>query len=143
MTYVDWSKIKDVDYSIEYKTFNELKDDDTIYEIDFKELTLIPLVIEDYKKEKRSYGIHDLNRFEVLFKIKDEKYSITRVSNGNQYISKVNINYEERFLTTDKRIGEEIIDLLRARNSYQWSVFSNIFGHPLSGKFEPRHTILK
>ena len=143
MTYVNWDKIQDVDHSLEYKTFNDLQDGDEIYEVDFKELKLIPLIIENYRKDKASYGIHDLNRFEAIFSIKDEKNSITRAYNGNQYFAKFHINYQDRFLTTDKRIGEEIINLLRARNSYQWNEFSNIFGHPLSGKYEPRHIVLR
>ena len=143
MAFVDWSEIKDIDYSKPYKTFNDLETNDEIYEINFKELTLIPVNIEIVEKKKSSYGIHDLNRYEVLFKIIDEQYSITRVNDGNQYLSIAHINYKERFFCTDKRIGEVILDILRHRNSYQWSCFSNIFGNPLAGKFEPAHIKLR
>lgn len=139
MAYVDWSEIKPVDYSRPYKTFNDLETNDEIYEIDFRNLKIIPIKIEIVEKSKSSYGIYDLNRQEVLFNIIGEKYSITKVNDGNQYLSKIHINYTERFLCTDKRIGEVILDILRHRNSYQWGCFSNIFGNPLEGKFEPRN----
>lgn len=137
--FVDYTQIPDVDYSRVYKTFNDLETNDEIYEIDFIELKLIPIKIEIIEKKKSSYGIHDLNRYEVLFNIIDEKNIITRVYDGNQYLSKVNINYKDRFLCTDKRIGEVVIDILRGRNNYQWICFLNIFGNPLEGKFEPAH----
>jgi len=137
--FVDYTQIPDVDYSKLYKTFNDLETNDEIYEIDFIELKLIPIKVEIVEKKRSSYRIHDLNRYEVLFNIIDEKNSITRVNDGNQYLSIANINYKERFFCTDKRIGEVVLDILRHRNSYQWSCFSNIFGNPLAGKFEPAH----
>ena len=141
--FVDYTQIPDVDYSKLYKTFNDLETNDEIYEIDFIELKLIPIKVEIVEKKRSSYRIHDLNRYEVLFNIIDEKNSITRVNDGNQYLSIANINYKERFFCTDKRIGEVVLDILRHRNSYQWSCFSNIFGNPLAGKFEPAHIKLK
>lgn len=143
MAFIDWSEVEDIDYSRPYKTFNDLKTNDEIYEINFKELTLIPVNIEIVEKKKSSYNIHDLNRQEVLFNIIGEQYDIARVYDGNQYLSSVHINYKERFFCTDKRIGEVILDILRHRNSYQWSCFSNIFGNPLDGKFEPAHIVLR
>ena len=139
MTFVDWSEIEDIDYSIPYKTFNDLETNDEIYEIDLMELKLIPIKVEIVEKKKSSYGIHDLNRQEVLFNIINEKNSITRVSNGNQFLSMVSINYKDRFLCTDKRIGDVIIDILRHRNNYQWACFEEIFGHPFAGRYEPVH----
>ena len=137
MAYVDWSQIKDTDYSTPYKTFNDLETNDEIYEIDFKELKLIPVNVEIIEKKKSSYGSHDLNRYEVLFNIIGEQYSITRVNDGNQYLSIAHINYKERFFCTDKRIGEVILDILRHRNSYQWKCLTGIFGNPL-GKYAER-----
>ena len=139
MAFVDWSEIEDIDYSIPYKTFNDLETNDEIYEIDFMELKLIPIKVEIVEKKKSSYGIHDLNRYEVLFNIIDEKNSITKVSDGNQYLSIAHINYKDRFLCTDKRIGDVIIDILRHRNNYQWACFEEIFGHPFAGRYEPAH----
>ena len=136
MAYIDWSQIKTVDYSRPYKTFNDLETNDEIYEIDFRNLKIIPIKVEIVEKKKSSYGSYDLNRQEVLFNIINEQYSITRVDDGNQYLSKVHINYHERFLCTDKRIGDVIIDILRNRNSYQWACFEEIFGHPFRGNFE-------
>ena len=139
MAFVDWSEIEDIDYSTPYKTFNDLETNDEIYEIDLKLLKIIPIKVEIVERKKSSYGIHDLNRYEVLFNIIGEKYSITRVSNGNQFLSMVSINYKDRFLCTDKRIGDVIIDILRHRNSYQWACFEEIFGHPFAGRYEPAH----
>lgn len=137
MAFVDWSQIKDTDYSTPYKTFNDLETNDEIYEIDFKELKLIPVNIEIIEKKKSSYGSHDLNRYEVLFSIIGEKNSITRVSDGNQYLSDVHINYAERFFCTDTRIGQMILSILNRRNSYQWKCLTGIFGNPL-GKYAER-----
>ena len=137
--FVDYTQIPDVDYSKIYKTFNDLETNDEIYEIDFKKLKLIPIKVEIVEKKKSSYGIHDLNRYEVLFNIINEKNSITRVYDGNQYLSKVNINYKDRFLCTDNRIGEVVIDILKSRNNYQWTCFSSIFDNPLTSRFEPAH----
>ena len=139
MAFVDWSEIEDIDYSKPYKTFNDLETNDEIYEIDFMELKLIPIKVEIVEKKKSSYGIHDLNRYEVLFNIIDEKNSITKVSDGNQYLSIAHINYKDRFLCTDKRIGDVIIDILRHRNNYQWACFEEIFGYPFAGRYEPAH----
>ena len=139
MAFVDWSEIEDIDYSKPSKTFNVLETNYEIYEIDFMELELIPITVEIVEKKKSSYGIHDLNRYEVLFNIIGEKYSITRVNNVNQFLSMVSINYKDRFLCTDKRIGDVITDILRHRNNYQWACFEEIFGHPFAGRYEPAH----
>ena len=138
MAFVDWNEIEDTDYSTPYKTFVDLNTNDEIYEIDFKELRLIPIKVEIVEKNKSSYN-HALNRQEVLFNIINEKNSITKVYNGNQYLSKVYINYNERFLCTDSRIGEVILDILKSRNDHQWACFEKIFGYPFTGKYEPAH----
>lgn len=138
MAFVDWNEIKDTDYSTPYKTFVDLNTNDEIYEIDFKELRLIPIKVEIVEKNKSSYN-HALNRQEVLFNIINEKNSITKVYDGNQYLSKVYINCYERFLCTDSRIGEVILDIFKSRNDYQWACFEKIFGYPFTGKYEPAH----
>ncbi len=140
MTYVDWSSIKEIDYSKPYKTFIDLKDGDAIFLIDFKKLELKTLYIENISiKENNAYKVN--NRFEVSFVIPGIEYVC--ISDGNRYLDKVNINYKDEYLTTDKRIGETILSLLRSRNSYQWECLTEIFGNPLAGKYEPRHIVLR
>ena len=129
MAYVDWSQVKEVDCSKPYKTFLDLKDGDAIFLIDFKELELKTLYIENIStKENNAYKIN--NRFEVSFVIPGIEY--VRISDGNKYLDKVHINYKYEYLTTDERIGQTIIDLLRSRNSYQWNCLTGIFGNPIN-----------
>ena len=127
MAYVDWNQVKEVDCSKPYKTFLDLKDGDAIFLIDFKNLELKTLYIENIStKENNSYKIN--NRFEVSFVIPGIEYVC--ISDGNRYLDRVHINYKDEYLTTDERIGQTIIDLLRSRNSYQWNCLTDIFGNP-------------
>lgn len=136
MAFVDWSSVKEIDYSKPYKTFIDLKDGDAIFLIDFKKLELKTLYIENIStKENNAYKVN--NRIEVSFVIPDVNY--IRISDGNKYLDRVHINYKDEYLTTDERIGETILSLLRSRNEYQWGCLTGIFGNQLSGKFEPAH----
>ena len=128
MAYVDWSSVKEIDCSKPYKTFIDLKDGDAIFLIDFKKLELKTLYIENVStKENNTYKIN--NRFEVSFKIPEIDY--VRISDGNKYLDRVHINYYDQYLTTDERIGETILSLLRTRNKYQWGCLTEIFGNPM------------
>lgn len=125
MAFVDWSQIKEVDCSKPYKTFLDLKNRDQIFLINFKELSIRNVPVENVSiKENNDYKI--LNRFEVSFLIPGVDKVI--ISDGNCYITKVKINYKDEYIATDNRIAEVIIDLLRSRNSYQWDCLHNIFG---------------
>jgi len=127
MAFVDWSQIKEIDCSKPYKTFLDLKDGDAIFLIDFKNLELKTLYIENIStKENNAYKVN--NRFEVSFVIPSIEYVC--ISDGNRYLDRVHINYKDEYLTTDERIGQTIIDLLRSRNSYQWNCLTDIFGNP-------------
>lgn len=136
MAFVDWSQVKEVDCSKPYKTFLDLKDGDAIFLIDFKNLELKTLYIENIStKENNAYKVN--NRFEVSFVIPGIEYVC--ISDGNRYLDRVHINYKDEYFTTDERIGEMILSLLRSRNEYQWDCLTGIFGNQLSGKFEPAH----
>ena len=136
MAFVDWSSVKEIDCSKPYKTFIDLKDGDAIFLIDFKKLELKTLHIENISiKENNAYKVN--NRIEVSFVIPGVNY--IRISDGNKYLDRVHINYKDEYLTTDERIGETILSLLRSRNEYQWGCLTGIFGNQLSGKFEPAH----
>ena len=127
MAYVDWGQVKEVDCSKPYKTFLDLKGGDAIFLIDFKNLELKTLYIENIStKENNAYKVN--NRFEVSFVIPGIEYVC--ISDGNKYLDRVHINYKDEYLTTDERIGQTIIDLLRSRNSYQWNCLTDIFGNP-------------
>ena len=127
MAYIDWSMVDEVDCSEPYKTFNDLKDKDKIYLIDFKNLTIKEFIIKNpVKKENNSYKI--LNRFKVTFEIPGIEH-IT-IDNGNLYLDRVFINFEESYITTDKRLAESVINILRLRNTYQWECLTGIFGNP-------------
>ena len=128
MAFVDWSSVKEIDCSKPYKTFLDLKDDDVVFLIDFKNLELKPLYIENVStKENNAYKIN--NRFEVSFVIPSIEYVC--ISDGNKYLDRVHINYKDEYLTTDERIGETILSLLISRNEYQWGCLTGIFGNPI------------
>ena len=136
MAFVDWSQIKEIDCSKPYKTFIDLKDGDAIFLIDFKKLELKTLYVENIStKENNAYKVN--NRIEVSFKVPE--FNRICISDGNRYLDRVHINYKDEYLTTDERIGETILSLLRSRNEYQWGCLTGIFGNQLSGKFESAH----
>ena len=142
MAYVDITQFKDHDYSVPYKTFNDLKADDNVYLIDLNNLEIIKCNIIDCDVKESTYNIHDINRFEVKLTMIDpynsDRKEYVSIYDGNQYIAGVNINYRAEYITTDKRIANTVSDLLKIRNSRQWSMFSHIFGNPNNNRYEPR-----
>ena len=142
MAYVDITQFKDYDYSVPYKTFNDLKTDDNVYLIDLNNLEIITCNIIDCDVKEATYNIHDINKFEVKLTMIDpydsDRKEYVSIYDGNQYIAGVNINYRAEYITTDKRIANTVSDLLKIRNSRQWSMFSHIFGNPNNNRYEPR-----
>ena len=142
MAYVDITQFDDHDYSVPYKTFNELKENDNVYLIDLNRLEIITCGIISSDVKKSTYGIHDINRFEVKLAMIDpynsDRKEYVSIYDGNQYIAGISINYREEYITTDKRIADVVIDLLKIRNNRQWSMFSKIFGNPIDNRYEPR-----
>ena len=142
MAFVDWSQVEEVDHAKPYKTFNDLKDGDTIYIVDFKQMEIRELKISDYNKKDRS-RYKSKNLTEVEFKVNESyntKYqnnsyyignSLVRISDGNQYFSDAHVDYTEVYYATDSRIANIILRLLQSRNSYQWSCLTGIFGNPM------------
>jgi hypothetical protein len=142
MAYVDITQFKDHDYSVPYKTFNDLKTDDNVYLIDLNNLEIITCNIIDCDVKEATYNIHDINRFEVKLTMIDpydsDRKEYVSIYDGNQYIAGVNINYRAEYITTDKRIANTVSDLLKIRNNRQWSMFSKIFGNPIDNRYEHR-----
>ena len=142
MAYVDITQFKDHDYSVPYKTFNDLKADDNVYLIDLNNLEIITCNIIDCDVKEATYGIHDINRFEVKLTMIDpynsDRKEYFSIYDGNQYITRVSMNYKDEYITTDKRIADIAISLLKTRNDRQWSMFSRIFGNPNNNRYEPR-----
>ena len=130
MAFVDWSSIKEIDCSKPYKTFIDLKDGDAVFLIDFKKLELKTLYVENVStKENNAYKVN--NRIEVSFKVPE--LDRICISDGNKYLDRIHMNYnKDEYLTTDERIGETILSLLRSRNEYQWKCLTGIFGNPMS-----------
>ena len=142
MAYVDITQFEDHDYSVPYKTFNDLKADDNVYLIDLNNLEIITCNIIECDVKKATYGIHDINRFEVKLTMIDpydsNRKEYVSIYDGNQYITRVSMNYKDEYITTDKRIADIVISLLKTRNDRQWSMFSHIFGNPNNNRYEPR-----
>lgn len=142
MAYVDWSQIKDHDYSVPYKTFNDLNIEQDVYLIDLNNLKIITCKVIEHNKTHETYNIHDINRFNVKLTIVNpdnpDRNEIISIYDGNQYITRVNINYKDEYITTDDRIAYTVIELLKERNNRQWKMFSNIFGNPINNRYSPR-----
>lgn len=137
---------KEIDYSTPYKTFNELENEDKVYLINYEDLSIMEYVIMKYsKKDASNYYLknhYEIN-FEILYNEKDDKwYSVHLYCDGNSLISNGMISSyyvygrKEIFLTSDKRIADMIITILKYRNSYQWNCFTSIFGNPIDEKYE-------
>lgn len=121
------------DCSTPYKKFQELKDGDNIYMINYKDLSIDKYMIKDVEVTKVKEYDWRKNCYEVTMKIIGYDYERPqRVSDGNCFIDKFYSNSEEMFFTTDERIAESIIDLIKQRNHYQWDCLTGIFGRPMN-----------
>lgn len=121
------------DCSTPYKKFQELKDGDNIYMINYKDLSIDKYMIKDVEVTKVKEYDWRKNCFEVKLKILgfDRDYE-QKVIDGNCFIDTFYSNGEGTFFTTDERIAESIIDLIRKRNHYQWNCLTGIFGSPMN-----------
>ena len=121
------------DCSVPYKKFQELTDNDFIYMIDYKNLSIEKYELIDVKVKKVKEWDDRKNCFEVKLKIIgfDKDYEQT-VYDGNCFIYSFYSNGVGRFFTTDERIAKSIIEIIRQRNHYQWECLTGIFGSPLN-----------
>jgi hypothetical protein len=133
------------DYSISYKTFNDLCDGDKVFLIDYEKLEITEYTICDYEK-KDSSDYYRQNCFEVSFKIlhdqQTKKLLQVKIYDGNTFIYDSHIGHYI-YLATDKRIADTIIQIMRSRNENQWDSFSSIFGNPLHQRYQPRDIVLR
>lgn len=120
------------DYSTPYKTFNDLKNDDVVYIIDYKTVSIINVRISSYSK-KLSDDRWKQNCWEIQFTLPELENKKCFISDGNTFIFNAVPN-EDVYITTDCRIAETIFNLLRSRNMYQWHMFSSIFGNTVNLK---------
>ena len=130
MAYVEFHER---DCSTPYKKFQELENGDFIFMIDYKNLSIDKYEIKDVQIEKVKEHDWRKNCYEVMMKIigYDHEYP-QRISDGNCFIETFYKNGEETFFTTDERIAESIIDLMKQRNHYQWNCLTGIFGSPMN-----------
>ena len=123
------AEFKERDCSIPYKRFQDLKDNDTIYMIEYKDLTIKEYKVKDVEVSK-SRDFYMKNCYEVMFKIIDFDHEYTKqVCDGNCFIASFYYIGLGVYFTTDKRIAEVIISILRDRNCYQWESLNQIFIH--------------
>lgn len=120
-------------YGEPYKLFKDLEDSDYIYLVDYKSLEIKPIQIYSVKvTDVSDYWSKD--RFKVTFETSDIQLRHGEISNwdGNSFIMRYYDGDNEYFFTTDKRIGEMMIDIMKFRNAYQWKSFTSLFGNPMS-----------
>lgn len=115
-----------------YKLFKDLKDDDYIYLIDFKDLKIVPIQVYSIKVTDIS-DYWSTDRYKVEFDTSDIKLCHEpTIWDGNTFITEIYDGQETWFFTTDERIGKSILDIIRQRNNYQWETFTSLFGTPLN-----------
>ena len=123
------------DFGDHYKLFKDLIDGDTIYCIDFKEMSILTHNVSCIKITDIS-DYYSKNRLKVEFEITGnplKHHDIITIYDGNTFINEQWDGQEKYFFTTDIRIAQSIIDIIRTRNNYQWNTFTSIFGNPMSG----------
>ena len=115
-----------------YKLFKDLKDDDYIYLIDFKDLKIVPIQVYSIKVTDIS-DYWSTDRHKVEFDTSDIKLCHEpTIWDGNTFIAEIYDGQKTLFFTTDERIGKSILDIIRQRNSYQWETFTHLFGTQLN-----------
>lgn len=122
------------DFGDHYKLFKDLIDGDTIYCIDFKEMSILTHNVSCIKITEIS-DYYSENRFKVEFEITGnplKNHEIITIYDGNTFIDEQWDGQEKYFFTTDKRIAKSVIDIICARNGYQWHTFTGLFGNPMS-----------
>lgn len=115
------------DFSENYKTFLDLKDGDSIFVLDYKNVNIEEHKISKYSKEDKS-DYFKKGFYVVQFEIPDLDNRQVKIYNGNQLIEKDG----EIFYSTDKRLCQTIKDIIYKRNNYQWETITNCFGNPMS-----------
>ena len=131
------------DCSIPYKKFQELTDKDFLFMIDYKSMSIKNFEVSDIKVVKVKEWDDRKNCLEVKLRIigfdNDHEQS---VYDGNCFIYSFYSNGEGTFFATDERIAKIVLDILRQKNSYQWSCFTSIFGNPM-GRYAVRDIKLR
>lgn len=117
------------DCSVPYNRFQDLKDGDIIYFIDFKSIELKRYIVENINIKEVPEWDDRKNCLEVELVISGfDEDRIQRIANGNNYIYEFYLNGNGYFFTTDERIGKSILNIIRSRNAYQFDIFNHIFG---------------
>ena len=115
-----------------YKLFKDLKDDDYIYLIDFKDFKIVPIQVYSIKVTDIS-DYWSTDRYKVTFDTSDIKLCHEpTIWDGNTFITEIYDGQKTLFFTTDERIGKSILDIIRQRNNYQWETFTHLFGTQLN-----------
>lgn len=123
---------KQIDFSLPYKTFNDLSEGDKIFMYDIEENEVYDCKVSKIEKKDAS-NYFDVNRKEVTLVV--DKLGVCsygfNVYDGNTFIS--SYHNGECFAITDSRIVEQIKYIILHRNQYQWSTIMKVFGGPLDG----------
>lgn len=122
------------DFGDHYKLFQNLTDGEIIYRIDFKKVEIIEHKVLNVEVTDIS-DYYSKNRFKVQFDITEnplKHHDKITIYDGNTFINDQWDGQEKYFFTTDARIAKSVIDVICARNGYQWHTFTTLFGNPMS-----------
>lgn len=121
---------KEIDCSIPYKTFNDLKNGDIIYKINYTNFEIEKFKIKEYNKKEES-NYYQKNCYKIEFTVEEIEYGRFCISNGNVFGYHFRDSRIEGFYITDERICDLLISIMKERNSYQWQTFTSLFGNPM------------
>lgn len=128
------------DFGLPHKTFNDLKDGDKVFLLNYKTLEIVPFNITGYEKNDASNSL-DKNRFKPTFSLKRYHCEdiILTIPNGNVYMACLRHcdvsedNLDDYFILSDEELTVDIKRLIELRNEFQWNTFTGLFGNPMSG----------
>lgn len=122
------NNVKESDFGKDYKTFEDLKDGDPVFKVNYETLSIEKCEITNFMLTNISNYYLSHNLYKVEFIIPEDNHSRYEIMNANTFIYETGWG-NNLFITTDERIATMMIRLLERRADYQWNAFTSLFGH--------------